>query len=462
VKAIVDGFIKPAGFGTSANCAAARASLGQKPEAFVFFDFEAYMREVGKMMAMAGGGAGAQDAFQKMMKSSGADAMKLMAMSSACVGDSFEERAVAIFEGDPKGFNAMSLIPPDAPPPLKALAFVPANSVVAAAGYLDAQQLPAALKEYLSSLNTFFKAAQAGAPPRPGMPAPPDFEAVLQAFQDKAGIKLDEIAAGLKGETGFYVALGPGLVAQPPDIGMFLTCTSPEKAKAFCDAISKSLGAYFTPSPVKELPRPERTIYQLDLVALGQTLGAAVPPRIPYTPSWAVQGNRFCLASSPQALSKQLSYLDSKTDAGLLTQPDFVKALSRLTAEERKGPIMYVDMKSLLSAAAMLGLPLLQVQIQDPELKQILQNLPAPQVLFKEIPPMIAASVPSPARPQLKNKAGELVEGRKVESVLRGPVPPLESVFLLSVGVGVAAARFQMQMQRPPVSVPPPKPPGQF
>jgi hypothetical protein len=83
-------------------------------------------------------------------------------------------------------------------------------------------------------------------------------------------------------------------------------------------------------------------------------------------------------------------------------------------------------------------------------------------VLFKEIPPMIAASGPSPARPQLKNKAGELVEGRKVESVLRGPVPPLESVFLLSVGVGVAAARFQMQMQRPPVSVPPPKPPGQF
>jgi len=450
VKVIVDGFFKPGGFGASPACVSAKSSLGPKPETLVFMDFEGYMRAVINMMG-AQGGADTKTAFQKMMNASGAN-MKMIGMASACTGEGYEDRSVALTEGELKGFGAMMRMAPDAPPPLNALAFVPANAALATVSYVNALASGSAMKDYLDSFKELTDSLQKGMPkPPPGVnapPGPPDFGAILKAFEEKTGVKLDEVASGIKGETGCYVAPGPGLVTQPPDLGIFTTFTTPEKAQAFCEAISKALGAYFTPTPVKEQRQPERTVYQLDLQALGQALNAPVPPNFPYTPCWAVEKNRFFLASSPQALQKQLSYVDSRTP-GLLAQPDFVKALGALTAEERKGQIMYVDAKSLLTAAAMLGLPLLQGRITDPEVKSILQGLPPPQVLFKDIPPMIMGSVQRVGR---------------VESVFRGPLPPVESAFILAVGAGVAIPLMvgRMEMGQPPVSVPPPKPPGQF
>ncbi|MGD0093159.1 MAG: hypothetical protein ABSE73_24870, partial [Planctomycetota bacterium] len=417
VKAIVDGFLKPGGFGASANCATLKPSLAQKPEVLVFMDLQGYLSEVNKMMG-ALPGKDTKAAVQKMMDAANTN-IKLVGMSSTCVGDGFEDRSAAISEGELKGFGSMMAMPAGTPPPLNALAFVPANAAVAQVGYMNAQVASTALRAYLAGFDQMVDSVAKEMPPPPaGAPAPPHPLRALKAFEEKTGINLDELLAGLKGECGFYVVLAPGLVTQPPDIGMFITCAAPEKAKAFSDAIAKGLGAYFSPSPVRELPVQGRTLYQLDL----QALGLPVEQKFPYTPCWAVEGSHIFLASSPQALRKQLSYVDSKADAGLLTQPDFVKALSGLAAEERKSQIVYMDMKNLLAAAAMLGLPLLQARITDPELKSILQGLPQPQVLFKDITPLVGGGVQRPGR---------------VESVLRSPVPPVGTVAALGIGLAL-------------------------
>ncbi|MCY3023599.1 MAG: hypothetical protein NTW87_31855 [Planctomycetota bacterium] len=136
-----------------------------------------------------------------------------------------------------------------------------------------------------------------------------------------------------------------------------------------------------------------------------------------------------------------MTFIDSKTP-GLLTQPDFVKALGMLSAEERKGQIVYADAKTLLSAAAMLGLPLLQARLTDEEMKKALAGLPPGQQLFKDIPPLVGATV---------QRAGH------VETVLRSPLPPLSTGVVLGVG-----ALIGVRQAMPPPAPPAQEPPGKF
>jgi len=188
---------------------------------------------------------------------------------------------------------------------------------------------------------------------------------------------------------------------------------------------------------VKEVPLANRTLYQLDLAALK----LPVPPNFPYGPCWAVEGNHVFIASSVQALRKQLTYIEAKTP-GLLTQPDFVKALGTLTADERKGQVMYMDMKSALAAGATVALPLLQGTIPDPQMKAALATLPPPSQLFKDLPPLLSTSVQ---------------RGDRAESIIRGPVPPMATIFFGAMGAAILMPRMAM---RPPA--PPDQPPGGF
>jgi hypothetical protein len=424
VKAVIDGMLAPGGLAASPAFQKIKPALGPKPELLFCMDFQVYMKEVVKMMgAMGPAGAGQAEAIKSVMNSAGN--MKLMAVASSCVGTVFEDRYVLSTDGPPTGLAAAGIMPPGAPPPIEAMAIVPRNASIAAAGYMDGGRMHGSMMEYLSGV---FKMARMGAPPN--TPGPPDLEAVLKDFEGKTGLKVADLAGSIKGEFGYYVVPAPGLVTAAPDIGIFITCTDADKAKALSGAVSKALNAFMQPAPAAEVPQGARTVYQLDLAKLG----IPVPEKFPYTPSWAAEGNRVFIASSPMALRKQLSYIEQKTP-GLLAQPEFTKAMEQFTPEQRKGQVMYVNMRDLLTAGAMLGLPLLQGQIQDPEVMVALQNLPPPQDLFKDIPPLVAVSVQYPDR---------------VESIMRSPVPSLPAMVGTFAIYGLFATRPTGPVQEAP------------
>lgn len=406
VMKLVDGIMAPGGLAGSADFKKVKPSLGSKPEMLMVMDLQAYMKAAMQINPLPG--------YEEMMKAAGVNA-KWVYISSACTGESFEDRYVVSNDGPPKGLAAAGIAPADAPPPLNDMAIQPSNSVFAAVSYMDGAQMKTALTDYLGGLKKMLDQMKAM---NPAAAPVLDFDATLKGFETKTGLKIGDVAANVKGTLGYYVALQPGGLLAPPDIGIFITCGDGDKAKALIDAVGKGFEAFDNKGAIKTVDAPNnRKIYQLDLAALGIPL----QPNFPYTPCWSIEGNRVFIGSSVPALRKQLSYIENKTP-GLLTQPDFIKAMGALSAEERKGQVMYVDVKSLLTLGANVGLPLLQAQVPDEEIKKNLKALPAAAELFKNIPPVMAASS---------------YQGLVATSVVRSPLPPFQSIFLFAVGAGV-------------------------
>jgi len=405
VMKLVDGVLAPGGVAGTAEFKNAKPKLGTKPEMLLVMDMQAYMKAIMAITPMPG--------YEETMKAAGMNA-KYLFISSACTGESFEDRYVVSNDGVPTGLAAAMIPAADAQPPLNDMAIQPANAVLAGVGYMNGTQMQTALVAYLGGLAKMINQMKAMNPAAAPGDAP-DFDAVLKTFETKSGMKVADIAANIKGSIGYYVVLAPGGMPAPPDIGMFITCVDGDKAKALCDAVSKAFEAFDNKGAVKTVDAPNnRKIYQLELTALGMPL----QPNFPYTPCWSIEGNRVFIGSSVPALRKQLSYIENKTP-GLLTQPDFIKAMGELSADERKGQVVFIDMKSLMTLGATVGLPLLQAQVPDAEIKKLLAALPPASELFKNIPPMMMASTS---------------QGMTATSIIHSPLPPLQSILFFAIG----------------------------
>ncbi|MCY3023598.1 MAG: HEAT repeat domain-containing protein [Planctomycetota bacterium] len=205
IKRVIGGFAVPgAGLSAAPEYARARAALkaapakegekaAPKPELLFVMDFEGYTREIGKAMGAALGPKEAE-AFQNVMSSAGN--MKLLAMSSANAGEGFEDHYVVTFSGEPKGFAAVTRMPPDATPPLNAMALVPPNAAMATASYMNGAELHAAAMEYLGSVKKMVETMPR--PPQAGNRPPfPDIAAALKAFEEKTGLNVKELIGGI-------------------------------------------------------------------------------------------------------------------------------------------------------------------------------------------------------------------------------------------------------------------------
>lgn len=435
LKTAIDNLLKPGGLAASPAYAKLKPSLGEKPEMLLGMDYKAYMKQLLAMMEIMGQADEAK-AMEKMWSSMGSE-IQHMIMASASNGDRYEDRMVMTMTAEPKGMMAASLVPADAPAPLEDMAIVPANAVAAAVSYLNGKELQVGTKDYIAALGEMM-AAQRGKLPPDAQKEQPDFMAEIKAFETKIGVKMEEVFAGFKGTLGYYVVLAPNALLEAPDLGMFMTFADKDAATKFSDALRKALDNS-GPVPiaaVREVEAGTRKLYQVDLNALG----AALPPNFPYAPVWVVENNRVFIASTVGALRKQLSYIDTKTP-GLLTQVDFVKAMGVLKPEERRGQLAFVNMKTLMTLGATVGLPALAAIVPDDGVKQALAALPPPAELFKDIPPLLGTSVG---------------KGAMFESVMRGPIPPIPSVFVMGVG----AAIFAGQAQRKNMGVQPENPGG--
>jgi hypothetical protein len=434
VKKLIDNLFKPEGLSTVPEAANLFARLGEKPYFIYGVEYQSYLKQLMGMMAMQMPPA-MLESFNGFMKTSGADNLRWTVYGGSIAGDQFEDRFLVTFAEEPVGIMAVGQTAADAKPVLDDMAIIPANAVAASIGSIDGKVLREGLKTFLKGFGEMMEMQRKALPPEMQAQSP-SIDALMKMFTEKTGVALEDVFSGAKGSIGYYAVLGPGGILEAPDIGMFMTFIDNAEAEKFSATLRKGLDSLGPQAAVREIEAPDkRKLLQLDLVAAG----AKVPEKFPYSPTWVVEGNRLFVGSSVVALRKQLSYIDNKTP-GLLTQAEFVKAMGRLTPEERRGNLFYVDMKSLLTLGATVGMPLLQASIPDPALQQALAALPPPPELFKDMPPLLGTSIH---------------QGKRAESVIRGPVPPAPTLLALIVG-GFLVMR--------PHAMPPPQPddPGGF
>ena len=400
LKIVINSFATPGKFAASERFTQIKPSLGTKPDLLLTVDVEALVKTISQVPFPF--------PLDDVLATSGLKNMKFVGFSSAAAGDSFEDRFVQIMNGPPTGMNA-AYVTPAGVAPLNAAALAPQNSAAIIAGYIDGVKLHAGMLEYLAAMKKMKESAQAM-----GMPAnDKDPETEIKAFEEKSGLKMADLAATVKGEIAFWGNPGAEFLS-PPDIGGMITCESPEKAQALSDALVKIVNLGKDKPAVTDAPYKNRVIHLIDIAVLVPD----APKNPPYSPAWAVDGNHIFLGSSGNVLQKQITAIDTKAP-GLLTQQDFVKAIGNLSEEERKGSVLYVDMKTLLTMGANVGLPFLQMQSKDEDLKKALAALPAPSELFKDIPPLLGAWT---------------INGNESKSVLRAAVPPIPTLFLALVG----------------------------
>lgn len=430
LKQMVDGFLAPNGLRLAPSFTSIKAALGPSPELLFILDYQAYLKAIAPMLQMVPG-------MQDMLSATGAEGLRQFFVASACKGDAFEERYVMTVDKTTQlGQNLLSMQPDaGAAPPENALAVVPANAIAAEVYWMDGPKTQAIVVQQLESVS---KAMTMMSQMNPAGNTP-DIGKIISEFEAKAGIKIGDFISNFKGEVGYWVALNQAPGLSLPDLGMFLTCADAQKAKGTSDALTRMLGAINGIPAVKEVTYRNRMIYQVDLAALVP----ALPPMMTYTPCWTVDGSRIYLSSSTQALQKQINNIDNK-GPGLLTEPDFVKALGLFSAEERKGGIGYVNMKKLLSYGATVGFPLLQTQISDVEIGKAIAALPKSEELFKDIPSLVGVSI---------------VRDDRAEIILRGPLPPM---LTLIGGAFVLPTIFYGYPREHRQVVPPPDPPGGF
>jgi hypothetical protein len=401
LKQLIDGFKTKTGVAASAAFKKIKTALGGNPDILTTVDYEGLLKIIAPFMMM-------QPGMDDVLTASGAKDIKQVAWASSISGDSFEDRFVGVMNGPPKGMAAIS-VPPAGVTPLSIASIVPANASGLAAFYVDGAKAYPAMMEYFAAMKK--------------MPNNPDadVEAKIKEFEDKYGLKVSDLVSGVKGEIAGWLQLSAD-PAGAPDWGTIVTCASPDSAKALSEAFKKIINTETKVEAVKDADYKGRTIHQVDL----EVLGAQLPPQVKYAPSWTVDGNRVLVGSTATLIQKVLTNIDTKAP-GLLTQPDFVKAIGNFTAEERKGAVYYLDAKALLTAGATVGLPLLAANpgVSD-DVKQVLGGLPAPAELFKEIGPMVAVQV---------------VNGDESKVIVRAPVSPVVMIFLGLAGVGVSQAR---------------------
>jgi hypothetical protein len=204
-----------------------------------------------------------------------------------------------------------------------------------------------------------------------------------------------------------------------PDIFAVLTCTSAEKAAGLATGAALALSELSgeNQEPMDETKFEKWTVYTLDFTKLEENAGKDIP----YKPAWAADGERVYIASSAEALHRQLQHV-AKNGPPLLTNPTFVKSLKNSTPDERKGLIVYADMKSLLTVAAKtFGSAIIQNAAGNPPLQDVLNTVPKSEEVLKDIPPLV----------------GGLVDRKdQVQAIMRGPLPPLVFLTLAAIAAG--------------------------
>jgi hypothetical protein len=412
LKDVIDAFATPGKYAASDAYSKIKPGLGANPDLQMVIDLESLVKAVLQIPLPF------PLPMEDILSVTHLKNIKAFALSSSAAGDSFEDRYVTVRNGPPDA-AAAAMIPPADVVPLNIAAIAPQASVAFAASYVDGPKFYQGMLESFASMKKLQDAVAAFS----GGAQQPDAEEKIKEFEAKFGVKVSDIAAAMKGEVAVWVVPAASILPAPPDFCIVVSSPDEDKAAFLSDALATVLNKLQGVPVIKELDYKNHKIRQIDMEALQAKQSS------PYTPAWVADKNRVFIGSSVALLQKQLLANENKAP-GLLVQAEFVKTLGSFAANERKGSFFYVDLKTLLTVGATIGVPVLQMNNPNEDLKKVLAGLPPFAELFKDVPPLVGSMI---------------VEGDEEKVIVRAAVPPTVTLLGVLIGVTVYSNRGMMQ-----------------
>ncbi|GMV82191.1 MAG: hypothetical protein AMXMBFR7_33750 [Planctomycetota bacterium] len=372
---IADGLIAPAEqrLTTSPAYSKLRPHLGEGADFTFVMNMAEYQKMLGGMMAMMGGG--------NLLEKLGYDALEYVALASHIRGPMIEDRMVVSISEKETSLTKIMNMGWKSPTPLKDIfAVVPADAVLVGNSYVDG----AGLLEYFVGYMKGIAEMQA----QMGQPIELNPDEMIPKAEAIMGLKMADVAGAVQGDLVYWAKLHPGLI--PPDIGMALTCASPEKSAELAATFEKVVNAAIKSAEGKDAPAIEKQTKEGATIWIESEDSPLLedPQRkaIPYRLCWTVSGNRVLFGSSALALQNRLKGIAAAEPAY-----DPAKLVGELPPGQLAPKVvMSLDLKQILELGVKQGIPMaaMFMPAEQAELQQALLGLTQQPELFKDLPPV--------------------------------------------------------------------------
>jgi hypothetical protein len=354
-----------------------------------------------------------------MVEAMGLDTIRAVAYAMSFAGDGFRDTfLVHAPKADHGIIPAIQLAPIDRP---RFLGLAPANAFAYGEMNLSLERYWAALKSIMQTME-----------PR----AVVEIEKGLAQVDAQLGVSVErELLGGLGGTLGWYASMsqGGGLF---PELALMATVKDPAAYEQVLTRFAEGIAGIVNEDG-RVIVRKRTMEFEgqrLHLVELQMARGDDV---VPFTPSWALLGDRLIVTLVPYTL-KEIVWRAKNAQAagpGLDAQEDF-KALYALKPASA-GYVGYFDLQAVLALLYDTGVPLLQTLVKPNLYQEVAGKLP---VDFAALPPARVI------RPYLRSMMSfESWDEDGIEVRMHGPIPLMPVLF--GVGIGAAVA-MPMAMRR--------------
>ncbi len=361
--------------------------------------------------ALATFGRGFDGQGRALADAMGLDTVKAVGYGMSFAGDGFRDSFVLHTPGADHGYMTMFTTAPLERSRL--LDLVPGNAFFFSEANVGLDSYISGLRKFMTTLD-------------PDMGEQMD-EGLAQANK-MLGLDIEkDLIGGLAGTLGWYGGLssGGGLF---PELAMLTTVKDPAAYEALLVRAMEGIAGAVNESG-EVIARPRELLYEgqkLHLMELQMARGDDV---VPFTPSWALLGDRLVVTLVPYTL-KDVIYRarhPERAGPGLKEQEDFQALWAQKPAAACS--VGYLDFQALLTLLYDTGVPLLQAAVKPNVLGEMGAHLPLD---FAALPPV------RHVRPYFRSVGMYQVFNRDgLEMHLSAPIPMLP-IALVAVGVGAA------------------------
>lgn len=362
---------------------------------FVYANVDAALASFGHLI-------GARE--RRIASALGLDTVKSVAYGTSFRGDGFRETLLIHAPDADHGLvPTLDMKPLTAP---RTLDLAPAGAFVWTEGTLPLDDLIPRVRTLVASIDP---------------DATESIDAGLDQVGQMIGVDMEkEFLAGLEGTFGAYAAL-PATGGLYPEVAVVLVVKDPASFEGVFDRLTQGIAGLVSEegrivATTRSLPYHGTTMH---LFEMQKARGDDV---VPFTPTWALIGDRLVVTLVPYAMKEIILRAQGVTGTpGLATKEDFQSLMALKPVHA--GAMAYVDLKGLLSVLYDTGVPLLQ-------------TIAKPNVLGDFPLPLDWALLPPASRvvPHLRSLAKYVTWNKDgIEVSVQGPVPMMVAV------AGVAA-----------------------
>ncbi len=352
---------------------------------------------------------------QRVARVLGLDTVKGVSYGMAFKGDGFMDTFIVHTPGADHGLATLDLMPAAAPTMLDA---VPANAFLFAEASYNFSTLMPGVKELAASVDEDVAKG---------------LDEALEKASDMVGVDIERELMPIFGQgLGYYASMPQG-GGMYPEFALMCNVKDPATFEATFSKFMNGLAGVINEegevvASTRSMDYKGHRIHMLDL------MGTRRSEVIPFTPSWAVVGNRMIATAVPYTLKDVISrHAAGQRTAGLASQEDFQSLMAHRPANA--GSVSYLDMQAIMSLAYDTLVPLAQTAAKP----NLMRGAIPFELDWAKLPPA------NQIRHHFRSMASFCSWERDgIEISIHAPIP---MVLVMGIAIGVGAAYFVSQVE---------------